>query len=49
MPLTNVVIELQEGDRLRRVLPYGFAARKLRDHPPAGSLTEDPPRTTEGI
>lgn len=26
VPITNVIIELQEGDRLRRVLPYGFAS-----------------------
>jgi len=26
VPITNVVIELQEGDKLRRVLPFGFAA-----------------------
>jgi Ferredoxin len=26
VPITNVVIELQEGDKLRKVLPYGFAA-----------------------
>jgi ferredoxin len=26
VPITNVLIELQEGDRLRRVLPYGFAS-----------------------
>ena len=26
VPITNIVIALQEGDRLRRVLPYGFAA-----------------------
>jgi ferredoxin len=25
VPITNVVMELQEGDRLRRVLPFGFA------------------------
>ena len=25
-PITNIVIELQEGDKLRRVLPFGFAA-----------------------
>ncbi len=25
VPITNVIVELQEGDRLRRVLPYGFA------------------------
>jgi CDP-4-dehydro-6-deoxyglucose reductase len=26
VPITNVLIELQEGDRLRRILPYGFAS-----------------------
>jgi ferredoxin len=26
VPLTNVLVELQEGDKLRRVLPYGFAS-----------------------
>jgi len=26
VPITNVLIELQEGDKLRRVLPYGFAS-----------------------
>jgi ferredoxin len=26
VPITNIVIELQEGDKLRRVLPFGFAA-----------------------
>jgi CDP-4-dehydro-6-deoxyglucose reductase len=26
VPITNVIIELQEGDRLRRVLPFGFAS-----------------------
>ena len=26
VPITSVVIELQEGDRLRKVLPYGFSA-----------------------
>ena len=25
VPITNVLVELQEGDKLRRVLPYGFA------------------------
>jgi ferredoxin len=29
VPITSVVIELQEGDKLRRVLPLGFAARYL--------------------
>ena len=28
VPITNIVIELQEGDRLRRVLPYGFASAR---------------------
>ena len=26
VPITNVVIELQKGDKLRRVLPLGFAS-----------------------
>jgi len=26
VPITNVLVELQEGDRLRRILPYGFGA-----------------------
>ena len=26
VPITNIVIELQEGDKLRRVLPLGFAS-----------------------
>jgi ferredoxin len=30
VPITNVLIELQEGDRLRRVLPYGFASGETR-------------------
>ncbi|HEY3261859.1 MAG TPA: 2Fe-2S iron-sulfur cluster-binding protein [Pseudonocardiaceae bacterium] len=29
VPITNVVVELQEGDKLRRVLPFGFASGKL--------------------
>jgi ferredoxin len=35
VPITNVVIELQEGDRLRRVLPYGFASRNVARKDPA--------------
>jgi ferredoxin len=27
VPITNVVIELQDGDKLRRVLPFGFASQ----------------------
>jgi hypothetical protein len=26
VPITNVVIELHEGDKLRQVLPLGFAS-----------------------
>jgi ferredoxin len=26
VPITNVLVELQEGDKLRRVLPFGFAS-----------------------
>lgn len=26
VPITNILVELQEGDKLRRVLPYGFAS-----------------------
>jgi ferredoxin len=26
IPITNVLVELQEGDKLRRVLPFGFAS-----------------------
>jgi len=30
VPITNVIIELQEGDKLRRVLPFGFAGGNYR-------------------
>jgi hypothetical protein len=36
VPITNVVIELQEGDRLRRVLPYGFASAAATRAEPSG-------------
>jgi ferredoxin len=39
VPITNVVIELQEGDRLRRLLPYG----NVRGNPPAGRPPPPPP------
>ncbi len=35
VPITNVLIELQEGDRLRRVLPYGFASGNSARSAPA--------------
>jgi ferredoxin len=37
VPITNVIIELQEGDRLRRVLPYGFAFGNTRKQLPEGN------------
>ena len=37
VPLTNVVIELQEGDRLRRVLGFAYPnSSKPQDRPAAG-------------
>ncbi len=34
VPVTDVVIELQEGDRLRRLLPHSFlAALRLQEDP----------------
>lgn len=41
VPVTSIVIELQEGDRLRRVFPAGFGMRN-------GSVTDRRP-PTEGI
>src|ERR1700716_3217242 len=47
VPITNVLVELQEGDRLRRVLPYGFASgnttRSLPDR-----VHKNPNQLTEG-
>ncbi len=43
VPVTNVVIELQEGDRLRRVLQLGFASGARRDPPPFPGSTPAPP------
>ena len=48
VPITNVLIELQEGDRLRRVLPYGFASGNTRPTSPA-SGEKEPERTIERI
>jgi ferredoxin len=38
VPLTNIIIELQEGDRLRRVLGFGLAAAQSLLPPDAVSL-----------
>jgi ferredoxin len=35
VPITNVLIELQEGDRLRRVFPNGFASGNTAPSTPA--------------
>jgi ferredoxin len=40
VPITNVLIELQEGDRLRRVLPYGFASGNSTRPAPAPQRRE---------
>ena len=40
VPITNIVIELQEGDRLRRVL--GIRLPELRAKPPGRSATGPP-------
>jgi ferredoxin len=52
VPLTNVVIELQEGDRLRRVLGFAFPSTNSTPKPnpnltppPARAATEPAPRT----
>jgi CDP-4-dehydro-6-deoxyglucose reductase len=43
VPITDVVVELQEGDRLRRILPYGFAGgggAKPKDGPSSDATRE---------
>ena len=51
VPITNVVIELQEGDRLRRVLPYGFAstaaARAQPSHRPGQPVLDGQTRSSQ--
>lgn len=42
VPLTNVVIELQEGDKLRRVLGFGLGA--TQPSPAANASTPEPVR-----
>lgn len=42
VPLTNVVIELQEGDKLRRVLPLGFLNRPAETAGPAPAPAQPP-------
>jgi ferredoxin len=46
VPLTNIVIELQEGDRLRRVL--GFAFPNSNSSTPPGRSLGDPARNNDG-
>jgi ferredoxin len=46
VPITNVVIELQEGDKLRRILPYGFGAASPDSHGPAHTEAGQPLRGT---
>ena len=42
VPITNVLVELQEGDKLRRVFPYGFASMNgVRPSPVRPTTTPD--------
>jgi ferredoxin len=47
VPLTNIVIELQEGDRLRRVLGFAFPDSTNSSAPPPGRSRDDPPHTDD--
>ncbi len=44
VPLTNIVIELQEGDRLRRVLGFAFSSFAHSQ----GRTTDDPAANNQG-
>lgn len=41
VPITNVVIELQEGDKLRRVLPFLFASMTSTTVVPSTDVSKD--------
>jgi ferredoxin len=45
VPLTNIVIELQEGDRLRRVLGFAFPRPPSRSAPEPAAGAEQPGAT----
>jgi CDP-4-dehydro-6-deoxyglucose reductase len=52
VPLTNIVIELQEGDRLRRVLGFAFPnsagpASTSTPAPPSGRSVREPAATND--
>jgi ferredoxin len=47
VPLTNVVIELQEGDRLRRVLGFAFPSGASNSSTPSGRSVGDPARNND--
>ena len=49
VPITNVVIELQEGDRLRRVLPFGFASGNTARTYPTAPDEKSQQEPTKGI
>jgi CDP-4-dehydro-6-deoxyglucose reductase len=46
VPLTNIVIELQEGDRLRRVLGFAFSVSANSSASP-GRSPDDPSHTDD--
>lgn len=43
VPLTNIVIELQEGDRLRRVLGFAYPTSSTSARSPSSTRTAQPP------
>jgi CDP-4-dehydro-6-deoxyglucose reductase len=47
VPLTNIVIELQEGDRLRKVLGFAFSASATNSAPSPVRSERDPAVTTD--
>lgn len=47
VPLTNIVIELQEGDRLRRVLGFAFPGTANSSAPHPGPSPDDPRHRTD--
>jgi ferredoxin len=48
VPLTNIVIELQEGDRLRRVLGFAYPTSSPNSASPSGRSVGEPARNNDG-
>jgi CDP-4-dehydro-6-deoxyglucose reductase len=47
VPLTNIVIELQEGDRLRQVLGFALPSSANNSSPPSSRSVGDPARNND--